>query len=76
MSEALLELEEYQEATLKIKGALIACHHINSIQNVTMIANIYNRVIAGSYGTSTEARELGDMLNTWYGEERKGSLLS
>jgi DNA-binding SARP family transcriptional activator len=76
MSEALLELEEYQEATLKIKGALIACHHINSIQNVTVIADIYSRVIAGSYGTSTEVRELGDMLNTWYGEERRGSLLS
>jgi hypothetical protein len=76
MAEALLELEEYQEATLKIKGALIACYHINSIQNVTMIADIYSRVIAGSYGTSTEARELGDMLNTWYGEEHRGSLLS
>jgi hypothetical protein len=76
MAEALLELEEHQEATLKIKGALIACYHINSIQNVTMIADIYSRVIAGSYGTSTEARELGDMLDTWYGEERRGSLLS
>ena len=76
MAEALLELEEYQEATLKIKGALIACYHINSIQNVTMIADIYSRVTAGSYGTSTEARELGDMLTTWYGEEQRGSFLS
>ncbi|BCL79606.1 hypothetical protein ccbrp13_20710 [Ktedonobacteria bacterium brp13] len=76
MAEALLGLEEYQEATLKTKEALIACYHINSIQNVTMIADIHSRVTTGSYGASTDARELGDMLNTWYGEEQRGSFLS
>jgi hypothetical protein len=76
MAEALLALEEYQEATFKVKGALIACYHINSIQNVTMIADIYSRVTAGSYGASAEAKEVGDMLNMWYGEGQRGGLLS
>jgi hypothetical protein len=76
LAEALLGLEEYQEATLKVKGALIACYHINSIQNVTMIADIYSRVTAVSSSLSAEAKELGDMLNTWYGEGQRENLLS
>ncbi len=68
MAETLLVLEDYSEATIKVKGALIACYHINSIQNVAMITDIYRRIAESSYGMSAEVKELGDMLTEWYGD--------
>jgi DNA-binding SARP family transcriptional activator len=70
MAEAFLELGEYQEALLKAKTALIACYHIHSLQNITMIADLYHRLLASSYRTSLQVHELGDMLHEWYGMER------
>jgi hypothetical protein len=76
MAETLLRLEEYQEATNKAKDALVACYHINSLQNVTMITDIYSRVARSPYGTSTGAKELGDMLYKWYGDGQREHHLS
>src|SRR5207253_8699033 len=66
MAEAFLGLEEYQEAMSKAEGALIACYHIYSLQNVTMIADLYHRLVAKTSGASTEMQELGAMLGEWY----------
>ena len=67
LSEAYLGLREYDEAVLKAKEALVACYHINSRQNVTLITDIYQRVLRSSYGKSEDVRELGDMLTGWFG---------
>lgn len=67
LSEAYLGLKEYDEAVMKAKEALVACYHINSRQNVTLITDIYQRVLRSSYGKSEDVRELGDMLTGWFG---------
>lgn len=67
MAEALTGLEEYTEAIDKAKQALIACHHINSMQNVMMITDIQRRVASSRYGTTRDVEELGNMLKEWYG---------
>jgi hypothetical protein len=68
MSEALLGLQDYAEATNKAKGALITCHNIHSMQNVTTIIDIHSQLATSSYGISTDVKELGNMLLEWYGE--------
>ena len=66
-AESLTGLGEYAEATNKARGALIACHNIHSFQNVATVVDIHSRLAASSYGASTDVKELGDMLEEWYG---------
>jgi DNA-binding SARP family transcriptional activator len=69
LAEALLGLKEYEEAAVKAKSAMITCYHIHSMQNAMMITDIYTRITTRSQNTSTEVKELGDMIHTWYGHE-------
>lgn len=66
MAEAFMRLGEYEEAINKAKEALVACHNINSVQNVTIITDLYTRIAASSYGASRDVKELGDLLKEWY----------
>lgn len=67
LSKALLGLHEYSEATKKAKKALISCHAIHSTQNVTIISDIHSILTSSSYRFSGDVKELGDMLEEWYG---------
>jgi DNA-binding SARP family transcriptional activator len=67
-AEALLRLGEYPEALRKTKDALVTCQAIHSLQNITMITQIYQHFLTSSYGNKAEVREIGDMLYEWYGK--------
>jgi len=64
-AEALLGLEEYGEVTDKAIAALVACHSIDSLQNIMKIRDIHSRLVASSYGKSADVKELGEMLEAW-----------
>jgi hypothetical protein len=66
LAEAFLGLRRYEEAISTAKKALVACHHINSMQNVAIITDMYSRIMAGPYGKSHDVKELGEMLRGWY----------
>jgi hypothetical protein len=75
-AEAFMGLEEYQEATDLARDALIACHHIHSVQNIATIIDIHSRLAISSYGTSPDVKELGNMLKEWYEDEYRSALSS
>jgi tetratricopeptide (TPR) repeat protein len=66
-SKAFIGLEEYAEATEKLKEALITCSSIQSAQNMVSIANKCSQLLRSPYGSSSDVRELADMLYEWYG---------
>jgi tetratricopeptide (TPR) repeat protein len=66
LAEAFLGLRRYEDAIRKAREALVACHHINSMQNVAIITDIYSRIVASPYGKSHDVKELGEMLSDWY----------
>jgi len=66
-AKVLVNLKEYNEGANKAKVALVACHTIHSMQNVTIILDLHSRLISSSYGSSKNVKELGDMLEEWYG---------
>ncbi len=66
LAEAFLGLRRYEDAIRKAREALVACHHINSMQNVAIITDIYSRIVASPYGKSHDVEELGEMLSEWY----------
>jgi hypothetical protein len=66
MSESHIGLKDYSEATRRAKSALIIFHNIHSLRNMASIQDISSRIAASSYGTSEDAKELGDMLKEWY----------
>lgn len=72
-AETLIGLGEYTEAICHVKEALVACHNINSTQNIMSIIDIYGKLAPGKYGLSTDVKELEDMLKEWYEIELKRS---
>ena len=71
-AETLIGLGEYAEAICHVKEALIACHNINSTQNIMSIIDMYGKLATGKYGLSTDVKELEEMLKEWYEIELKG----
>src|SRR5579875_885634 len=66
MAEALIGLRQYDEATDKVRGALIIFHNIDSLRNMATVKDIHSRLVASPYGASIDVQELGDMLKEWY----------
>jgi acyl carrier protein len=66
-SKAFIGLEEYTQATEKLKEALVTCSSIQSAQNMVSIANKCSQVLRSPYGSSSDVMELADMLCEWYG---------
>jgi hypothetical protein len=66
-SKALIGLEEYTQATQNLKEALVTCSSIQSAQNMVSIANKCGQLLGSPYGSSSDVRELADMLRQWYG---------
>ncbi len=55
-------LEEYGEATKYARQALLACQDINSITNTAIITDIHGRLLRTRYRTSSDVKELGEIL--------------
>lgn len=66
-SKAFFGLEEYTEATKKLKEALVICCSIQSTQNMISIVNKCSQLLESPYGSSSDVVELADMLYEWYG---------
>lgn len=66
-SKAFIGLEEYTQATQQLKEALVICSSIQSAQNMVSIANKCSQLLRSPYSSSSDVRELADMLHEWYG---------
>jgi tetratricopeptide (TPR) repeat protein len=66
-SKAFFGLEEYTEATKKLKEALVICCSIQSTQNLVSIVNKCTQLLKSPYGSSSDVGEIIDMLHEWYG---------
>jgi tetratricopeptide (TPR) repeat protein len=64
-SKALIGLAQYTEATRKLKEALVICSSIQSTQNMVSIANKCSQLLRSPYGSSSDVKELADMLHEW-----------
>jgi tetratricopeptide (TPR) repeat protein len=66
-SKAFFGLEEYTEATKKLKEALVICCSIHSTQNLVSIVNKCSQLLKSPYSSSSDVVEIVDMLHEWYG---------
>jgi hypothetical protein len=66
-AKVLIGLREFPEATKKVQDALMACHAIRSLQNIAIIASLHSDICASFYGNSGDVRDVGEMLEEWYG---------
>ena len=57
-----MQFEEFGTATDYARRAALACQDINSVTNITIINDIYGRLLQSSYKTSKAVHELGDIL--------------
>jgi hypothetical protein len=55
-------LKEYGEVTKYARRALLACQDINSVTNTAIITDIYGRLLKTRYRTSSDVKELGEIL--------------
>jgi len=66
-SKAFFGLEEYTEATKKLKDALVICCSIQSTQNMISVVNKCSQLLKSPNGSSSDIVEVVNMLHEWYG---------
>jgi hypothetical protein len=62
LANALMQLENYEEATQCARNALLASQDINSTTNLTNIVDIYGRLLKSPYKNERDLQDLGDQL--------------
>ena len=61
-SNIYIGLGEFAMATMHARQALLASQDINSITNIAIITDIYGRLLRTSHKTSSDVKEIGDLL--------------
>jgi hypothetical protein len=61
-AESYLRMHDYDQATMLARFALEACLDSRDIVNITIIRDLYGRLLDTSYGTSKQVKALGEML--------------
>jgi hypothetical protein len=61
-ADAYMGLEEYKEATKRIKRTLGTAQDINSVVNLACIVDIHGRLLRSTYKDDHNTKELGDMI--------------
>jgi hypothetical protein len=61
-ADTFMGLEQYQEATKRVKRVLTVCQDINSVAKLACVVDIHGRLLQSPYKDHNEVEELGDML--------------